>query len=218
MEKVSVFWFRRDLRLEDNRGLQEALLGPFPVLPVFIFDDNILDELEVNDPRVTFIYDRLSYLTQAMEQRSGDEGTGLGKLYCKKGTPREVWIALLEQFSIGAVYANEDYEPYAIVRDSEIEKILAQKGVPFHLFKDQVIFARDQVVKKDGTPYTLFTPYKNAWVRKYAEQYAGSLQDPPQTLLQGRLHLPQQEPLPVRFLGFHIRFLPWQNWDLNVLP
>ncbi len=206
MEKVSVFWFRRDLRLEDNRGLQEALLGPFPVLPVFIFDDNILDELEVNDPRVTFIYDRLSYLTQAMEQRSGDEGTGLGKLYCKKGTPREVWIALLEQFSIGAVYANEDYEPYAIVRDSEIEKILAQKGVPFHLFKDQVIFARDQVVKKDGTPYTLFTPYKNAWVRKYAEQYAGSLQDPPQTLLQGRLHLPQQEPLPVRFFGVSYPF------------
>ncbi|HPJ82654.1 MAG: deoxyribodipyrimidine photo-lyase [Bacteroidales bacterium] len=229
MEKVSVFWFRRDLRLEDNLGMQEALSGPFPVLPLFIFDDNILDELEANDPRVTFIHDRLAYLNQTIEQRSGaaaasgtvpgfhDEGTGFGKLYCKKGTPREVWMALLDQFSVGAVYANEDYEPYAISRDREIEGLLAQKGVPFHLFKDQVIFARDEVIKKDGTPYTLFTPYKNAWVRKYAEQHVRPLQDPLQDLLPVRLagysfHFPS-----LAELGFKRSSLKVRDYDINNL-
>jgi deoxyribodipyrimidine photo-lyase len=167
MEKVSVFWFRRDLRLKDNRGLHEALSGPYPVLPVFIFDDNILDELQANDPHVTFIYDRLSYLTRSMGQRSGNEETGLGRLYRRKGKPREVWMALLEQFSIEAAYANQDYEPYAIARDLEIEKMLAQKGVPFHLFKDQVIFDRDGCISRfrnrcrPGLPgfHLLFLPW-----------------------------------------------------------
>jgi len=188
MEKVSVFWFRRDLRLKDNRGLHEALSGPYPVLPVFIFDDNILDELQANDPHVTFIYDRLSYLTRSMGQRSvatagsGDtpgsrnEETGLGRLYRRKGKPREVWMALLEQFSIEAAYANQDYEPYAIARDLEIEKMLAQKGVPFHLFKDQVIFDRDGCISR----------FRN----------------------RCRTGLP----------GFHLLFLPWNKLDLNVLP
>lgn len=121
---------------------------------------------------------------------SRNEGTCFGKLFCKKGTPGEVWIALLEQFNIVAVYANEDYEPYAIARDSEIEGLLAQKGVLFHLCKDQVTFARDEVVKKDRTPYTLFTPYKNAWIKKIAELHV----KPIQNLLEDPLH----EPLPAR--------------------
>jgi hypothetical protein len=121
---------------------------------------------------------------------SRNEGTCFGKLFCKKGTPGEVWIALLEQFNIVAVYANEDYEPYAIARDSEIEGLLAQKGVLFHLCKDQVTFARDEVVKKDRTPCTLFTPYKNAWIKKFAELHV----KPIQNLLEDPLH----EPLPAR--------------------
>ena len=171
MQTISVFWFRRDLRLEDNRGLQEALRGPFPVLPIFIFDENIIAELEADDPRITFIHRTLLSLSRAIKESSGG-------LLCQKGIPLEVWKTLPEQFNIAAVYANEDYEPYALERDREIESLLASRGIPFHLFKDQVIFAKNDVLKKDNTPYTVFTPYKNKWISKLQEYPIGFVKAP----------------------------------------
>jgi deoxyribodipyrimidine photo-lyase len=212
MQTISVFWFRRDLRLEDNRGLQEALRGPFPVLPIFIFDENILSELEADDPRITFIHQTLLSLSRAIQESSGKAMAAApaspavsaknpsGGLLCQKGIPLEVWKTLPEQFSIGAVYANEDYEPYAMERDREIESLLASRGIPFHLFKDQVIFATNDVLKNDNTPYTVFTPYKNKWIGKFHEEPVRFL----------------QAPVPDHFAGLSFRFPSWRNWGLSV--
>ena len=161
-KKISVFWFRRDLRLEDNRALYEAMKSPYPVLPVFIFDTEITDELDKDDPRVTFIYDTLIELSKNM-------GVYGASIDCRKGNPTEVWEEIIGQYEVQAVYANEDYEPYAIKRDARIKALLLGKGIPFYLFKDQVIFAKDEVVKKDETPYTVFTPYKNRWLQKFRQ-------------------------------------------------
>lgn len=158
-EKISIFWFRRDLRLDDNRGLQEALNGEYPILPIFIFDNEITDELDDNDPRITFIHDKLSGMSSALKKKSSC-------IYCKKGIPEEVWRSILNEFNIQDVYANEDYEPYAIKRDRTIEQLLQENGIQFNLFKDQVIFAKNDILKNDDSPYTVFTPYKNKWITK----------------------------------------------------
>ncbi len=159
--KVAVFWFRRDLRLEDNHGLFQALHGEYPVLPIFIFDNDITDELPRNDARVTFIYNRLKHLSNQLKEKSTS-------LYCKQGTPLEVWKQITQEFSVQAVYTNEDYEPYAINRDMEVAKFLHSIHIPFHSFKDQVLFSKDEILKADGTPYTVFTPYKKQWLKAFA--------------------------------------------------
>ncbi len=158
-QKVSVFWFRRDLRLTDNHGLHQALGGSFPVLPVFIFDDDITDRLDKNDARVTFIYDQLQNLSSALKNYSST-------LYCKKGKPKVVWTKLLKEFDIQEVYTNEDYEPYAIKRDAAIKTLLEEHNINFKTYKDQVIYAKYDVLKNDNTPYTVFTPFKNKWLGK----------------------------------------------------
>ncbi len=160
-KKVTLFWFRRDLRLTDNRGLHEALKSPFPVLPLFIFDTEITDELPSDDARISFIYDSINALYSSLNAH------GIN-ICCKQGNPISVWKKLLHTFDIKAVYANEDYEPYAIQRDDRVKSVLAEQGVPFHLYKDQVIFAKNEVLKKDNTPYTIFTPYKNKWLERLA--------------------------------------------------
>jgi deoxyribodipyrimidine photo-lyase len=156
-EKISLFWFRRDLRLEDNRGLHEALKGKFPVLPIFIVDENITAELDENDPRITFIYDSLQKISAKLT-------THASALWCKKGDPDTLWQALLDQFNIQEVYTNEDYEPYAIQRDSNIAKLLHSNAIAFKQYKDHVIFAKNDILKNDNSPYTVFTPFKNKWI------------------------------------------------------
>ena len=158
--KVNFFWFRRDLRLNDNRGLFEALKSDLKVVPLFIFDTDILNDLEKDDPRVNFIYEELSKMNQSFF-KSGSS------LLIKHGKPYVIWKELVEEFEINEVFCNHDYEPYAIKRDAEIEKILASKGIAFSTFKDQVIFEKDEVLKKDGTPYTVFTPFKNKWLERF---------------------------------------------------
>ncbi|WP_248723625.1 deoxyribodipyrimidine photo-lyase [Seonamhaeicola sp. ML3] len=160
-EKISIFWFRRDLRLEDNTALTHALNSEYPVLPIFIFDDGILNELDKDDARVNFIHSTLSSISSKINKEFG------GSLYVLKGTPLEQWQFLLENYDIQGVYANEDYEPYAIKRDSEIKKLLSTKAIQLNLYKDQVIFAKNDVLKKDNTPYTVFTPFKNQWLKKF---------------------------------------------------
>ncbi|MBU2912366.1 cryptochrome/photolyase family protein [Reichenbachiella agariperforans] len=159
-EKISIFWFRRDLRLEDNHGLWRALSSNSPVLPIFIFDDNITAELDKADPRITFIYDQLTHISKTLVGKSS-------QLYCKQGDPLEIWKSIIEEFNIDTVYANEDYEPYAIQRDKNIAQLLAQSNIQFNLHKDQVVYAKDDILKADGSPYTVFTPYKNKWLSQF---------------------------------------------------
>lgn len=154
---VSIFWFRRDLRLQDNAGLFQALQSGYPVVPVFIFDRSILDALEdKDDRRVEFIHQSLS----AMQDELMAIGSTLDVRY---GTPRQVYEELLKDYEVKAVYANHDYEPYAIQRDQSIGQWLQQQGCVFHTFKDQVLLEKNEVLKDDGKPYTVFTPYSRKW-------------------------------------------------------
>ena len=154
---ISLFWFRRDLRLEDNHGLYQALKKNDFVLPLFIFDINILGKLEGQaDRRVQFIYEQIQLLKVTLEQ------VGSTLLVCY-GNPVEVYRQLVSSLQIKAVYTNRDYEPYARHRDQAIAECLAAHQIAFHSFKDQIIFEKEEVMKDDGTPYTVFTPYMKKW-------------------------------------------------------
>ncbi len=162
--KLNLFWFRRDLRLIDNRGLYEALQSELPVLPIFIFDTNILDKLEnKEDKRVDFIFQALEKLNEYLEK----QGKSIQIFY---GKPLEIYQKLTEKYNIESVFCNEDYEPYAIKRDQEIKDFLASKNINFYQFKDQVIFQKDEITKADGKPYTVYTPYSKQWLLKFNDQ------------------------------------------------
>lgn len=156
-QKVSIFWFRRDLRLDDNIGFSAALKGGYPVLPIFIFDKEILSKLPRDDARVTFIHDTLQKMYTRLKT---DYDGALAMFY---DTPLNVFKDLLNNYDIKVVYTNTDYEPYANSRDTAISSFLGDHNVPFNTFKDQVIFEKSDVVKDDGEPYVVYTPYKNKW-------------------------------------------------------
>lgn len=156
-EKISIFWFRRDLRLDDNAGLYYALKSGFPVLPIFIFDTEILDKLgNKHDARVDFIHKTLEDLNKQLAAMGS-------AIVVKYGNPFEVWKSLTEAFEIAEVYTNHDYEKYAIARDTQIGKLLNAKGIGFYTHKDQVIFEKNEVLSGSKTPYTVFTPYSRKW-------------------------------------------------------
>ncbi|MCA9351850.1 deoxyribodipyrimidine photo-lyase [Patescibacteria group bacterium] len=156
-QQVSIFWFRRDLRLDDNRGLYEALHGDHSVVPIFIFDTSILDTLPNNDHRVTFIYDTIQSLRDDLQNHYHSS------IDLRYGTPLEVFEKMTTDYEVAAVYTNQDYEPYARDRDQSIKNFLDTKGILFHTFKDQVIFEKDEVIKDDGDPYVVYTPYMKKW-------------------------------------------------------
>jgi len=154
---INIFWFRRDLRLSDNAGLYHALKDKNPVLPLFIFDRNILDELDnKTDRRVEFIHRALLNLQQQLLKT----GSTLDVRY---GVPEEIFKELLKEYSIEKVFTNHDYEPYARERDAAIEKFVNQHGATLQTYKDQVILEKEEVLKDDGKPYTVFTPYSRRW-------------------------------------------------------
>lgn len=157
---ICIFWFRRDLRLEDNTGLYHALKNHDLVLPLFIFDPQILDPLSKTDARVQFIHQQLNKINQQLRSMGSS-------IYCVKGQPLSIWKQLTTEYKITSVYTNRDYEPYARKRDQEIKDFLIKKGVSFHSFKDQVIFEKSEIVKPNGQPYTVFTPYKNRWLENF---------------------------------------------------
>ncbi len=171
---TTLFWFRRDLRLQDNAGLYQALKENNEVIPIFIFDSVILDKLDdPADRRVEFIHQSIALLKDELEQ------TG-STLLVFHGNP----VKIFKELRPKAVYTNHDYEPYATKRDGEIKAILERKGISFKTFKDQVIFEKDEIIKEDGTPYTIFTPYSKKWkaalnkfnlkscpVEKYADNF-----------------------------------------------
>lgn len=161
MKKVSIFWFRRDLRLEDNTGLYHAYEQEKNVLPLFIFDRNILDELEdKKDGRVTFIHNQIKKISEDL--KSFDSS-----LLVKYGKPLEIWQQLLEEYEVENVYTNRDYEPYAKERDEAVKKLLKSNGVQFLDFKDQVVFEKDEIQNGSGGFYKVFTPYSKVWLDKF---------------------------------------------------
>ncbi|MBN2410101.1 deoxyribodipyrimidine photo-lyase [candidate division KSB1 bacterium] len=161
MSNAVFFWFRRDLRLYDNAGLYYALKSGFKVIPVFIFDSNILDKPgNKKDKRVEFIFSALQDIHNRL--RAAKSG-----LFVRYGNPVEVWKNLIFEFNGKAVYTNNDYEPYAITRDRQVKDLFESRELGFYSYKDQVIFEKDQVLKPDGTPYTVFTAFKNKWLKLY---------------------------------------------------
>ena len=158
---VNIFWFRRDLRLDDNIGFYEALRADHPVLPIFIFDSEILEKLPKDDARVTFIHQTLQQMRQTLQDEHGSS------IAMYHGKPKDIFKNLLQDFKIETVYTNHDYEPYAKERDDEIKGLLNNNKVAFKTFKDQVIFEKDEVVKKDGDPYVVYTPYMRTWKEKF---------------------------------------------------
>lgn len=207
---VVVHWFRRDLRLEDQRGFSEALKGlsnseeGARVLPLFIFDSSILKRLEdKDDARVSFIHQTLSEMKMKLAEFKSD-------ILCVFGEPTAVWRKILAddaeilgdlsgKIKISDVTVNEDYEPSAIRRDAAVEKILEQKGIRFHRFKDQVIFEKQDVTKDDGKPYTVFTPYSKKW----------------KAVLEGAAK--GQNPLATHKCGVHFPKLLWFQSEMPTL-
>ncbi len=162
---IVVHWFRRDLRLEDNAALYHALKSGFPVVPIFIFDPHILDKLDnKKDLRVNFIHQELKRIKTELVEL----GSNLNVYY---GTPEEVWIKINQQFNIKAVFTNRDYEPYAKERDHKIAEFLKSKGIEFKDYKDHCIFEYNEVLKDDGLPYTVYTPYSKKWKAKLNNFY-----------------------------------------------
>lgn len=171
MTKISIFWFRRDLRLSDNTALYYALKEGLPVLPIFIFDIHILDKLEdKKDARVQFIHDTVASLDQKLKAL----GSGIRTFY---GTPLEAYESLTNDYDIASVFTNRDYEPYANQRDQEVETYLSKKNIGFYTFKDHVIFEKEEIVSGSGTFYKVFTPYSKVWRVKYAENKPQILPD-----------------------------------------
>ncbi|MDO3695589.1 deoxyribodipyrimidine photo-lyase [Wenyingzhuangia sp. chi5] len=160
MQKINVFWFRRDLRLFDNTALNKALAEDIPVLPIFIFDEEILTHLPKNDARVSFIHECLTKIDKELNQHQSS-------LLILKGKPIEVWEQLFKDYHINAIFTNKDYEPYALERDRNVYKLAKENHAEFYRHKDQVIFEEKEIVKDDGKPYTVYTPYKNKWLAAF---------------------------------------------------
>ena len=156
-ETINIFWFRRDLRLDDNAGLYHALKSGKPVLPIFIFDTNILGLLEnKTDRRITFIHTAL----ETIQEKLIKLGSSLQVFI---DTPENAFKEVLSKYEIETVFTNHDYEPYARSRDKKIAAILKENNIDLLTYKDQVIFEKDEVIKDDGKPYTVFTPYSRKW-------------------------------------------------------
>ncbi|MEN5376687.1 cryptochrome/photolyase family protein [Sphingobacterium kitahiroshimense] len=168
-DKVVIFWFRRDLRLEDNVGLQQAVVSGYPVLPIFIFDSDILEKLEVKQDR------RVDYIYQVLDAMNSVLHTHGSTLYIDYGKPLAIFKTIIALYDVQGVYCNRDYEPQAIKRDELIDSYLKDRGIQFNTYKDQVIFEKSDIVKDDSTPYTVYTPYSKKWKSLLAPQNYASV-------------------------------------------
>jgi deoxyribodipyrimidine photo-lyase len=188
-------WFRRDLRLTDNAALYHALTSGHTVVPIFIFDRNILDKLDdTHDRRVEFIHATL----HDMQKQLLEMGSTLQVFY---GFPEQIWPQVIQQYQVAAVFTNHDYEPYALQRDEAIRQHLATRGIAFNTYKDQVIFEKDEVVKDDGKPYTVFTPYSRKWKARLNDF---CLKAYPTELYFDAFYKQVIQPIPtLEFMGFH---------------
>jgi len=200
---IAVHWFRRDLRLEDNASLYQALKSGYPVLCIFIFDQIILNKLEnKSDARVTFIHNEVIRLKSELEALGSS-------LLIQYGDPLEIWKKLITSHSINTVFTNHDYEPYALTRDLQISKFLNNAKVSFNTFKDQVIFEKNEIIKEDGKPYTVFTPYSKKWKAALNDFYLKSY---PTELYYS--HFLQTSP----FQGFTLETLGFEKSEFHFPP
>lgn len=204
--KKTVFWFRRDLRLSDNHGLFQALNSSENVLPVFIFDFEILSKLEnKKDKRVDFIFQALQTLNKYLEK----SGKAIKILH---GKPLEIFKNLAETEELEAVFCNEDYEATAIRRDQEIADFLKTKAINFCTFKDQVHFHKDEILKADGSPYTIYTPYSKQWLIKYQEEKITSFES--EKLLKNLINVEKQT-FSLKDIGFEKTEFEFQIPNIN---
>ena len=192
-DKATIFWFRRDLRLSDNHGFFKALESSNKVLPIFIFDTEILSKLDnKEDKRVDFLVQTLQILNQYLEKT----GKAIQILH---GKPLEVLQKLTENYQVERVICNEDYEPSAIKRDLEIKELLNHKNIDFQTYKDQVHFHKEDILKSDGTPYTIYTPYSKQWLLKYNSQKVETY--PSEKLLENLIDIDKQD-ISLEKIGF----------------
>jgi len=211
METVNIFWFRRDLRIDDTHGLFQALNAGLPVVPIFIFDPEILRHFpDPQDARLTFIHQNLKELDTEFRKYNSS-------LQVYFSSPEVVFGQLSAKFIIHSVFCNTDYEPAAIFRDQKVEQLLDKKGIEFISYKDQVIFHRDEVVKKDGKPYTVFTPFSKRWKEKLSRNpvsFYGS-----ETLLFMLKHLSSDYFPDLNEIGYQVqsRKFPDKSFDKNLI-
>ncbi|CAN7709269.1 DNA photolyase family protein [Acidovorax sp. LjRoot66] len=168
---TGLVWFRRDLRATDHAALYHALTACQKVHCAFVFDTEILDPLPRKDRRVEFIRESLGELDEHLRTLSGHASGGLIVLHA---VASDALPALAEELKVDAVYTNHDDEPQALARDSRVRTRLAAAGRAFHTYKDHTLFERSEVLTQTGKPYSVFTPYKNAWLRKIDAYYLKS--------------------------------------------
>jgi deoxyribodipyrimidine photo-lyase len=216
---VNIFWFRRDLRLSDNAGLYHALKDGNPVLPLFIFDRNILDEL-IDEPRkgkgkaVELTTDRrVEFIHLALQDLQKQLVKLDATLDVRYGNPPAIFSALLEEYNVEKVFTNHDYEPYAKERDQAIEKKLNDHGIPFHTYKDQVILEKEEVLKDDGKPYTIFTPYSRKWKAVLTDLHLESY--PNKKYFSRFFKQPERKLISPEEMGFKMAGLPFpgKEWQ-----
>ena len=203
---MDIFWFRRDLRINDNTALYNSLINGKNIQPIFIFDDNIAEELPYNDARITFIYQQLNNINVELKKH----GSSLKIFY---GDPYKIFTEILYNNRVNNVYINRDYEPYALERDSSIFELLKDFGGQLKSYKDQVIFEQNEVVKKDGLPYTVFTPFKNKWLEKFRSTENIIYKNPKlKNLVKSNYTFPSMEDL-----GFEESTIKVPDFDLKVV-
>jgi len=206
MDKISIFWFRRDLRLHDNKALFHALQSEEKILPIFIFDIDILKKIPKDDARISFIYSEL----KAMNTHLESFGTEIKMFH---GNPKEVFRSLMKNYTIVKVFTNHDYEPYAIKRDLDIKKLVSSNKIDFQTYKDQVIFERNEITKKDGKPYVVYTPYSRKWLEKYETDKPENY--PSEDLLDRLYKKTKSETLTLSDIGFIETNIPIKNYIFN---
>lgn len=206
MDKISIFWFRRDLRLHDNKALFHALQSEEKILPIFIFDIDILKKIPKDDARISFIYSEL----KAMNIHLESYGTEIKMFH---GNPKEVFKSLMKNYTIEKVFTNHDYEPYAIKRDLEIKEVVSTSKINFQTYKDQVIFEKNEITKKDGNPYVVYTPYSRKWLEKYETNKPENY--PSEDLLDRLYKKTKSETLTLSDIGFIETSIPIKNYIFN---
>ena len=209
MENVNIFWFRRDLRVDDNHGLFQALNAGLPVVPVFIFDPAILAQFpDPKDARITFIHQNLTELDREFRKYNSS-------LQVYFSSPEVVFGRLSAKYSIQCVYTNTDYEPAAVARDQKVAEILQLKGIEFRSFKDQVIFHQSEVVKTNGAPYTVFTPYSRKWKEKLAGENLPAFESG--KLLLNLKHLSSDYFPELQEIGYQVQKVQFPAMDFDEL-
>ena len=202
---INIFWFRRDLRVEDNHGLFKALQGGIPVLPLFIFDTAILSTLDRCDARVSFIYQQLDAIHRELRK----SGTSL---YVVHGEPEKVFADLVKRYSVEKVFANEDYEPYGRMRDEKIQVLLKSNSVSSEFVTDHLIFRPGMILKDDGKPYTVFTPFMKRWKLNFSKEM---IHNHPSEMLIGNFYNTDIDFPSLERIGFNSSSIEPPQYDIS---